>query len=260
MSVAPIENHEIAPASPASPTREGWKRRLEDPLRRLYREPLAQLVAARLSRTRVTSDQLMVVGPLLAGVAGYVVSFAGPLPVAAAGLAFELRTIAGHTTAALARARGEAASRVRPAAEWLGAALLYVGIFCHVHLNPPPAGPWSAYLSTNGVLVLALLQAALRGFAGEYYTAKVGSIFERGRDESVEALRRSPMTRVIAGLWAVSNGEAFLSIVVLTMLVDALWLGQVLFATVGMVWIVGVVLLSRWFLRGATRRGKLVVA
>jgi hypothetical protein len=312
MSVAPVEHHEITPAR--GPAHGGWERRLEDPLSRFYREPLAQLVSGRLLRTRATPDQLMVVGPLFAGLAGYLVSFGGPLHLAAAALAFEVRSIAGRASVALARARGVEGSPMRPAAQWLGAALLYVGIFCHFHLSPPPAGPWSAYVSTNGVLLLAVLQAAIRAFAAGYYTVKYCSIFERGRDETVEALRRkaqslgpsstvvdhvevlvgrvqhrvfererfdpdrsppsagadrvkqlireegSPLTRVIAGLWAVSNGEAFLSIVVMTLLLDELWLGQVLFATVGMVWIVGVVLLNVWFLREATRRAKLVVA
>jgi hypothetical protein len=67
------------------------------------------------------------------------------------------------------------------------------------------------------------------------------------------------MTRLIAGLWSVSNGDAFLSMVVLTMLADQLWLGQLFFSTVGVVWIFAVILLNGWFIRGATRRAKLAV-
>jgi hypothetical protein len=198
-------------------------------------------------------------------------------------------------------------------ADWLGVVFLYAGIFYHFHLYPPPPGPWSAFLSTNGILLLALAQGGLRSFAADHYRLKYCSIFERGSDETAEVLRskaqalgpsssffahfdvfigrmgqlvfehawfdpersqsstggeqvrqiireeHSLRTRLIGVLWAISNGDAFLSMVMLTLLVDQLWLGQVFFGTIGFAWIVAVIFLNGWFVRGATRRAKLAV-
>src|SRR5262249_41931142 len=151
-------------------------------------------------------------------------------------------------------------------------ALFYAGIFWHFRLHPPPPGAWSRWISVGGVLLVALLQGGLRSFAADYYKLKYTSIFEQGRDETFESLRRkvralgpgssifaradvliglaghlvfehrrfdpereppevaplirrerSPLARVIAALWSVSNGDAFLSLVVLSMLAGRLW-------------------------------------
>lgn len=315
MHAAPAHDTENAAERPAGGAPLVWKRRLEDPLRRYYRDPVARWIARGLARTRLQPDLLILAALLCAAIAGYLVTFNLPGDLVAAALAFELRSLLGCVGAALARERGvDPVPPTARAAGWLGGALLYAGIFVHVHLHPPPAAPWSEYLSINGVLLLALLQAGLRALAADYYRVKYRSIFEEGRDEPVEVLRRkmqalgpassgvdhlevligraehlafeherldageapspahadqvkqlqreqgSLLTRFIAGLWAISDGEVFLSLVTLTLLLDKLWLGQVFFATVGVVWIVGVVVLNSWFLRGATRRAKLVVA
>ncbi|AUX25968.1 hypothetical protein SOCEGT47_065210 [Sorangium cellulosum] len=306
-----------APAESPSSTAQsggvpgGWKMRMEDPFNRYYRYPVARWIVRALMRTPVTPNQVTLVQPLFAALAGYLVTFDEPRALVAGALAFEIRSILDCVDGALARAKSlvsPAGHAIDAVADWLGVAFLYAGIFWHFHLHPPPAGPWSAYVSTNGILLLALLQAALRSFAADYYKLKYCSVFERGRDETVESLRSkaqalgpsssffahfdvfigrmghlsfehawfdparsrsstsaeqvkqlireeaSPLARLIGVLWAVSNGDAFLSMVVLTLLVNQLWLGQVFFATVGVVWILAVVVLNGWFVKGASRR------
>lgn len=290
--------------------------RMEDPLNRYYRYPIARWIVRALMRTPVTPNQVTLVQPLFAALAGYMVTFDDPRALVAGALVFELRSILDCVDGALARTKSMASPAghaIDALADWLGVTFLYAGIFWHFHLHPPPGGPWSAVLSTNGILLLAMLQAALRSFAADYFRLKYCSIFERGTDETVDALRcktealgpsssffahvdvfigrmghlafahawfdpersrsstsaaqvnlliqeeSSPLTRLIGALWAISNGDAFLSMVVLTLLVDQLWLGQVFFATGGVVWIVAVLLLNGWFIRSASRRAKLAV-
>jgi len=77
----------------------------------------------------------------------------------------------------------------------------------------------------------------------------------RSRSMSADAVDRmtdeesSPRTKLIGMLWSISGGDAFLSFVILSILVGQLWAGQVFFATVGCVWIFGVVLYNVAFLR-----------
>ncbi|XXT17756.1 CDP-alcohol phosphatidyltransferase family protein [Sorangium sp. So ce429] len=290
---------------------------MEDPFNRYYRYPVARWIVRALMRTPVTPNQVTLVQPLFAALAGYLVTSDDPRALVAGALAFEVRSILDCVDGALARAKqlvSPAGHAIDAVADWLGVTFLYAGIFWHFHLHRPPGGPWSAVLSTNGILLLALAQAALRSFSADYFKLKYCSIFERGTDETVEALRRkiqvlgpsssffarfdvfigrmghlafehewfdpertqpstgeeqvkqlireesSPLTRLIGVLWAVSNGDAFLSMVVLTLLVDQLWLGQVFFATGGVVWIVAVIFLNGWFIRSASRRAKLAMA
>jgi phosphatidylglycerophosphate synthase len=318
MSSTAMEISENAPARPAgNAIPGGWKMRLEDPFNRYYRYPIARLIVRALVNTPITPNQVTLVQPFFAALAGYLVTFNDPVYLAAGALAFEVRSILDCADGALARAKhmvSPAGHAIDAMADWLGVIFLYAGIFWHFHLHAPPSGQWHAYLSTNGILLLALFQAATRSFAADYYRLKYCSVFERGRDETVEVLRRkvralgpsssifahfdvfigrmghlsfehewfdpdrsqsstgddqvkqlireesSPMTRLIGALWSLSNGDAFLSMIMLTLLTNQLWLGQVFFATGGLVWIYSVIFLNGWFVRGATRRAKLVVA
>lgn len=78
---------------------------------------------------------------------------------------------------------------------------------------------------------------------------------DRTRPLSREAIDRmvadgdGPRARGIAFLWSVSSGDAFLSFVVASLLLGAVWEVQLFFATVGFVWIVAVVLLNVRFVR-----------
>ncbi|WP_437904513.1 CDP-alcohol phosphatidyltransferase family protein [Sorangium sp. So ce327] len=305
------------PAAQSGGVPGGWKMRMEDPLNRYYRYPIARWIVRALMRTPVTPNQVTLVQPLFAALAGYLVTFDDPRHLIAGALVFELRSILDCVDGALARAKrmvSPAGHAIDGLADWLGVVFLYAGIFWHVHLHPPPEGPWSATVSTNALLLIALLQGALRSFSADYFKLKYCSIFETGTDETADVLRRkiqalgpsssffahfdvfigrmghlafehewfdprrsrsstsadqvkqlireeaSPLTRLIGALWAISNGDAFLSMVVLTLLLNQLWLGQVFFATGGVVWIVAVIGLNGWFLRGASRRAKLAVA
>ena len=293
----------------------GWKMRLEDPLNRYYRYPVARaLVHGLLVKTPLTPNQVSLLSVAFAGLAGYLVTFDDPRCLFAAAVSFEIRSILDCADGTLARAKklsspfGHAIDAV---ADWLGVVLLYVGIFWHFHLHPPPGGPWSQYISTWGILLLAVFQAATRSFAADYYKLKYCSIFERGVDETVDSLRRkvlalgpsssvfahvdvfigrmghlsfehewfdparsrsstgadqikqllreesSSRARLMGFLWSVSNGDFFLSLVVVTLLLNQLWLGQLFFATGGLLWIYGVIFMNGAYVRGATRRAAL---
>ena len=141
MSVAPIEKLEISAAPPANAAR-GRGRRLEDPLGRLYREPVARRIAQALAGTRVMPDQLLFGSALFASAAALLVSFDRPAYLVGAALALELRALLEHASAELVRARSDdpepAAVRARRAAvSWLGVLLLYAGLICHFTLHPP---------------------------------------------------------------------------------------------------------------------------
>jgi hypothetical protein len=69
----------------------------------------------------------------------------------------------------------------------------------------------------------------------------------------------SAYARFLGMLWSVSNGDAYLTVLVMTLLIDKLWIGQVVFATLGFVSIHLVVLLNWLWLRGAARRAKLAL-
>ena len=290
----------------------GWKIRLEDPLNRYYPYPVAKLlVSTVLVKTPITPNQVSLLTVVFAAAAGYLVTFDDPLYLVLAAVMFEVRSILDCADGTLARMKnmmspmGHAIDGV---ADWLGVVLLYTGIFWHFRLHPPPTGAWSQYLSTNGIIILAILQAAARSFASDYYKLKYCSIFERGSDETVEGLRRkvralgpkSPLfarievfigrmghlsfehewfdpetsrssagtehvkqllreessasMRFVGFLWSISNGDFFLTMVVASLLLNQLWLGQVFFATAGLVWIYSVIFLNGRYVRNAARR------
>jgi phosphatidylglycerophosphate synthase len=66
----------------------------------------------------------------------------------------------------------------------------------------------------------------------------------------LRAREGSPAASVIAFLWSVSNGDAFLSMVVLSIVLDRTWQAQLFFATGGVAWIAVVVFLNARFSRG----------
>jgi len=81
-------------------------------------------------------------------------------------------------------------------------------------------------------------------------------------EAQVEQLVReetSPKARLMGFLWSVSNGDFFLSLVVISLLLNQLWMGQIFFATGGLVWIYAVIFANGSWVRGATRRAKLAL-
>ncbi len=80
-------------------------------------------------------------------------------------------------------------------------------------------------------------------------------VFDGGAtaDSSLAQLRAregTPMARFVALLWSVSNGDAFLSLVTISLLTGHLWEGQLFFAVAGVPWMVLVVALNARFARG----------
>jgi phosphatidylglycerophosphate synthase len=294
----------------------GWKRRLEDPTNTYYRYRVARPIARALALTPITPNQVSFVQPILAALAGWLITYDDWPHLAAGALVFELRSILDCVDGTLARQKkmtSPAGHAIDALCDWLGVLLLYAGIFWHFRLHPPPPGPWNQALSVNGVIALALFQGGVRSFASDYYKTKFVSIFERGKDETVAALRRklgalgarpsifgridvfiarmghlsfehewfdparhdegaqeeqtkelarrenTPFARFLGVAWSVSNGDAFLTLVILSILVNQLWLGQILFATVGTLWTLSVLALNAWFVKSASRT-KLAVA
>ncbi len=75
-------------------------------------------------------------------------------------------------------------------------------------------------------------------------------------EQTKELARResSPFARFLGAVWSVSNGDAFLTLVVLSIFLNEMWLGQVFFATIGTVWMATVVVLNTWFVKSATNK------
>lgn len=301
-----------APAAPppTGPEARDWKVRFEDPVSRYLRYPLARLLVRGLVRTSVTPNQVTLVQPILAAVAAFLITSEEGWKLALAAAVFEVRSILDCADGTLARAKkltspwGHAIDGI---ADWLSVLFLYAGILRHFQLHPP-RGSWGTSSMVNGILALALFQGAFRSFSSDYYKLKYVSIFERGRDATVESLRekilalspasglfahievfigragylafehawfdprrsdaslseeqmralrrgaRSPLTSLIVRLWSLSNGDTFITLVCLSAACGLLWEAQVFFASAGLLWILGVILLNGWFLRSARRR------
>ena len=74
------------------------------------------------------------------------------------------------------------------------------------------------------------------------------------RSDRVTRLRAragTPLARLVAFLWSISNGDAFLSLVTFSILAGRLWEGQLFFAFAGLPWIALVVALNARFVRGS---------
>lgn len=277
-----------------------WKDRFDDPLNRVFRYPLARLIVRGLIHTPVTPNQVTFVQPFLAAAAGYCVTFSDRRHLLLAALFFEVRSILDCVDGTLARARktaSPAGHAIDGITDWLATALLFAGIFWRFHINPPPAGAWGHYVPAGIVVALALFQGAIRSFAADWFRTKIVSVFETGRDQTVEPLRRkasragasifaradvfigrlehlaftgervdadgaddraaarlaaregTPFARAVAALWSVTNGDAFLSMVVLSILFNKLWEAMVFFASFGLLWVVAVIALSARLVR-----------
>jgi phosphatidylglycerophosphate synthase len=300
MVVRPSSSGVSPPESPL----ETVKIRLEDPVSRFFRYPLARLLVRGLVRTSITPNQITLAQPCLAAVAAWLIASDQRWRLVLAVVIFEVRSILDCVDGTLARARNLASPwghAIDGLADWLSVIFLYAGITLHFQAHPPPYAP----VGVTAVLSLALFQGAIRSFASDHYKQKYAAIFGRGGDATVESPRekapalgpesglfahaevligqlgrlaferarateeqvrelrrheRSPSTRLIFALWSVSNGDAFITLVCLSVVVGKLWEGQVFFASAGLLWIGGVIALNRWFLRSAARRGALSAA
>jgi phosphatidylglycerophosphate synthase len=316
MVVRPPET-DSSPPSRGGFTAQSVKIRLEDPVSRFFRYPLARWIVRGLVRTSITPNQVTLVQPFLAAVAAWLIVSEERWRLLLAVAIFEIRSILDCVDGTLARAKNlssPAGHAIDGLADWLSVLFLYAGIALHFQAHPPLHDPSRAAFIAPGVLAAALLQGAMRSFASDYYKQKYVSIFARGRDATVESLRekalalgpesgvfaraevligrighlvferawldphgsgtaateeqvrelrrqaRSPLTRLILGLWSVSNGDAFVTLVCLSAVFGKLWEGQVFFASIGPLWIGCVIALNGWFVRSAARRGGLTTA
>lgn len=296
---------------------KGWKRRLEDPFNTYYRYPIALWIVRVLVKTPITPNQVSFAQPALAALAGYFASFEDARHLAYAVALFELRSILDCVDGSLARAKRMSSPyghAIDAMADWLGVTFLYVGILMHFRLHPPTdwgglfgLGGAPTRFATTMVIVVASMQAAVRSFAFDYFKTKYLSIYEDGRDASIEGLRAkvlavrakpsvfghidvfigrfghlvferewfdpdtsraaltrseidamradqdSPRAKRMGLLWGLSGGDAFLSQVMMTLLLGQLWAGQVFFASAGVVWILAVILYNVHFVRTSRR-------
>lgn len=280
-----------------------WTQRFADPANTYYRYPVARLIVRGLARTSITPNQVTAVQPFLSVLAAYWLHFGDAKHLLLGALAFEARSVLDCVDGELARAKGMTSAwggAVARVGKVLSVGALYAGIFWHFRDNAPTPGAWSAYLSVGTVLTLAGLQGVARSLFGDYYARKYASIFETGRDETVEALRQKALaigpgstflerselllsklvhlvlawrwfdlaqpasdipaerlraresegaTRLLGLLGSLSSADTFLTLVVVSAALDALWTGQLFFATVGVVWLVGVVVYNAWLTR-----------
>lgn len=312
------EHLDSAAADAVDSQRNGlpWKLRVEEPLNRFVHYPLARVVVRLLVRTPITPNQVTMVQPAVAALAGYLISFNDPLYLVAAVVVYELRSLLDCVDGTLARAKNMVSSNghaLDSFCDWISAVLLYAGIYWHFVKHPPGAAGWSAYLPVSVVVALALINGGLRSFAADHYLQKYSAIFDRGRDEEVENVhdkllaRRSdpslmakwealiawgghatfefefydpdrsrplnadevaelqraqhqPLTRFVAGLWSVSNGDFWLTLTLASALLGVLWPAMVFFATAGFVWVALVVAFNTWFIRRTVSRAHLVAA
>jgi phosphatidylglycerophosphate synthase len=296
----------------AEPEAVRWKRLVEEPTNRFLYYPIAKGLVRLLVKTPITANQVTLVQPLIAAVAGYLISFGDWRYMALGALTFELRSLLDCVDGSLARAKKTSSPNghaLDALCDWLGVVFLYGGIYAHFLFNPPPVGGWSAYLPMGAVIGLALFQGAMRSFAHDYFMRKFGSILETGRDETVEDLRdkqralrpdspfmakaeawigrcqhlsfqleyfdversksisgeqaqlfaaqrgTGPM-KLIQWLWSISNGDAFIRISVVAVLLghSFLWELMLFWAGIGFAWIVAAMLLTSWFVKRATER------
>lgn len=158
--------------SPSQPAATSWKDRLGDPLNRLYRYALARLIVRGLRKTQVTPSRVTVVQPVLAAIAGYLVTFGDARHLLLAAALFEARAILGCVDGTLARSLGAVTAEgrsERAAARGISAAFLYASLAWLVHLHAPTLSALSAYVSASVVGVAAMAAAIALGgwlFAG----------------------------------------------------------------------------------------------
>jgi hypothetical protein len=211
----------------------------DDPATRLFRAPLARVVAPLLAQSRVGMGLTLVAQPVLAAAAGYAVAFPDRRHMLWGALLFELRSTLGVMGRAADTARGRVASP-REAHETtvgnaLAATLFYAGIFWHFRLFAPPAGAWSRYVSEGGVVFLAVVFAAARALVAERWSARRVVDAEPSQDG---------VARLVSLAMRASGGGAFLTLVTLAMFTDHLWESQLFFAAAGGPWLMLVALLG----------------
>ncbi len=158
------ERSALPPSPPSGATR--WRDRLGDLFNQLHRYALARLLVRGLVKTRVLPSHVTALQPLMAALAGYLMTFEDARHLVIAAALFEARAILGCVDGTLARAKGASTldgRAERAAARGLSSAFLYAGIAWHVHLHAPSFAALGGYLSTSAAGVAWIAAAILLG-------------------------------------------------------------------------------------------------
>jgi phosphatidylglycerophosphate synthase len=108
-------------------------------------------------------------------------------------------------------------------------------------------GPESSLFSRVEVLI-----ARAEHLAFEHERVDVDRVTDcTERVSRLRARSGTPQARLVAFLWSISNGDAFLSLVTFSILAGRLWEGQLFFAIAGVPWIALVLVLNARFVRGS---------
>lgn len=173
-----------------------WKLRVEEPTNRFLYYPIARAMVSVLKKTPVTANQVTLIQPVIAAIAGYLITFHDWRYLILGAAVFEFRSLLDCVDGTLARAKKSASPNghaLDAICDWLGVVFLYAGVYFHFRLHPPPDGEWAAYVPMGAVIGLSLFQGAMRSFGADYYMRKYGSILNTGRDETVEDLREKQL-------------------------------------------------------------------
>src|SRR5688572_15036810 len=85
-----------------------WKVRVEEPTNRFLYYAIARVLVSVLVKTRVTANQVTLIQPVIAAVAGYLITFHGWRYLVLGALTFELRSMLDCVDGTLARAKKSA--------------------------------------------------------------------------------------------------------------------------------------------------------
>lgn len=96
---------------------------------------------------------------------------------------------------------------------------------------------------------VVIMRCGRYSFEGDWYDPQTSRPLSSGTIAQMSREQDSPRTKSIAFWWAVSNGDAFLSFVMLTILAGQIWAGQLFFATLGLAWIVAVLMRNTSFIK-----------
>jgi phosphatidylglycerophosphate synthase len=301
----------VSSSSPSHAPELPWKLQVEDPLNRFYRYPAARALVRLLVRTPISANQVTLVQPAFALGAAWLLQRSDPRALVLAALLLEIRGILDCADGELARAKKTSSPMghaLDGLVDWLCVAILYVGLWLRLRAMPDVA-LGASHLGPTALLVIVLLQAALRSASADYFKQKYGAIFATGRDPTDRELahklraaqadgagfllkaeatihrlehlffdlewfrldarehspsedeprhpladaRETPAIRAIGWTWALSNGDAFLSLVTLAMACNRLWEAQLFFASIGPLWILAVLVANGLFLSRARR-------
>ena len=90
-------------------------------------------------------------------------------------------------------------------------------------------------------------------FQHEYFDAEKTQSLSGTQADALVTQKNGPQMKLIAALWSISNGDFFIRLSVISLLFGHHWMWelQLFWASIGFLWIVGVMWLNGWFVRRA---------